>query len=163
MFSHCQEHYLFQFDTFSNTCHSYFHEPYLNDSYKEVTVTIPLSANRLDRLPLHFDRWNGDMSIAIQLTEAELEEVARVLTSFQRRYVRYTLYVIKETYQSNGCSFVSFARETVEYDSCFVVNELRNLAIETIQTSHFLITDGDGILSGKLLTCFLIRYAPFKS
>ena len=27
LFSHCQPHYLFQFDISSKTCHSYFHEP----------------------------------------------------------------------------------------------------------------------------------------
>ena len=27
LFSHCQPHYLFQFDINSRTCHSYYHEP----------------------------------------------------------------------------------------------------------------------------------------
>lgn len=151
VFSHCQEHYLFQFDTSSNMCHTYFHEPYLHDSYKDVTLTIPLSANRLDRLPFHFDRWNGNISIAIQLNEEELEEVANVLTSFQRPNVRYTFYVIKQSSHAKKCSFVSFKKKKVKYESCFVVNELRNLAIETIQTTHFIITDGDGLLSGMII------------
>ena len=35
----------------------------------------------------------------------------------------------------------------VYHQNCYVINELRNLAIETIQTSHFILVDGDGLIS----------------
>ena len=45
------------------------------------------------------------------------------------------------------CTFKSVNNTIVYYQNCYVINELRNLAIETIQTSHFIIVDGDGLIS----------------
>ena len=87
-FSHCQEHYLFQFDSSTKQCHSYYHEKCnwfvcfvliidLHDNFTDVTMTFTLTTDRLNRLPLQFKRWKGPMSLAIQLDEEELPKVAR--------------------------------------------------------------------------------------
>lgn len=147
-FSHCQPHFIFQFDTDSNSCHSYFHERYISTNYTGVTLTLPLSLNRLDRLPLHLERWSGPMSISIQLDESELMDTALIVTSARRRNIRFTFYIVKTPAKGKTpCTFMSLNRTTVFYDSCFAINVLRNLAIETIRTTHFMIIDGDGILS----------------
>ena len=118
----------------------------LVDVYKNFTViteTLVLTPNRLDRLPLHLDRWNGSMSIAIQMTEDELPTVAQVISTINRPNIRFTLYIAKDS----GCDYVSESRKVYHFNNCFVINELRDLAIETIETTHFMVIDGDGILS----------------
>lgn len=112
-------------------------------------MTLPLSTKRLDRFPLHLKRWKGPMSIAIQINEDELPGVARILSSIKRGNIRWTLYIVKRQPYSDHCTFVSMNGTKVKYENCFVVNELRNLAIETIRTTHFLIVDGDGIISSR--------------
>lgn len=150
VFSHCQEHYLFQIDSDSQSCHSYSHEEYIRMNYTGVTMTLPLSPQRLDRLPLHFHRWGGPMSIAIQLNEEELDQVAGTLTKIRRANTRFTLYLVKKPRgRDYRCTFISMNRTEIRSDSCFVINVLRNLAIETIRTTHFMIVDGDGVLSSS--------------
>lgn len=90
------------------------------------------------------------MSISIQLYENELEEVLLTVFKYQRYNIIYTLYVIP---QDSICYYNSLSGERVNHTSCYDVNVLRNLAIETIRTSHFMIVDGDGIISGISFFC----------
>ena len=72
------------------------------------------------------------------------------MNAIQRKNIRITFYIIKEQPKSNyHCTFISMNRTKVRYTTCFVFNELRDLAIESIQTTHFLLTDGDAIISGN--------------
>ena len=88
------------------------------------------------------------MSVAIQLDEEELPKVAKLLGRMTRSNVRFTLYIVKNTGKIiPRCSFITMNGSIVLYDRCFVINELRNLAIETIQTTHFMLIDGDSIIS----------------
>ena len=149
-FSHCQPHYLFQFDLLPQICHSYAHEKYMRKNYTGITMTLPLSTERLDRLPLHLNRWKGKMSIVIQLKEEELEIVAKTVSALPLRSIRFTFYVIaKQEEGVSRCVFISMNRTQVHYDTCLVINVLRNLAIETIRSTHFMVIDGDGILTSE--------------
>lgn len=90
------------------------------------------------------------MSISIQLNEEEFEETVKVVSAISRKNIRITFYIIKEQpNQEYHCTFISMNRTNVHYSTCFVFNELRDLAIESIQTTHFLLTDGDAIISGN--------------
>ena len=90
------------------------------------------------------------MSISIQLNEEEFEETVKVVSAIRRKNIRITFYIIKEQPNSkNHCTFISKKQKRVHYTTCFVFNELRDLAIESIQTTHFLLTDGDAIISGN--------------
>ena len=105
----------------------------------------------MDRFPLHLKRWKGPMSIAIQLEEDELEQMASTLLSLSRRDIRFTLYIVKKITLSFKCTFQTMKNKTERLQSCFVINELRNLAIETIRTTHYLLVDGDGLVSSIFL------------
>ena len=119
-------------------------------------MTLNLSPNRMDRLSLHFDRWKGPMSIAIQLTEEEFRSTMKSIELINRENIRFTFYIVKASHSKQPrCTYITKKGKTVSFETCFVINELRNLAIETIQTTHFMILDGDGILSSILL----IRYS----
>lgn len=88
------------------------------------------------------------MSVAIQLDEEELPQVAKLLSRMTRSNVRFTLYIVKKAKKIiPRCSFIAMNGSSVLYDRCFVINELRNLAIETIQTTHFMLIDSDSIIS----------------
>lgn len=120
------------------------------DSFTDVTVTFTMTSNRLNRLPLQFQRWKGPMSLAIQLDEEELPTVARILSKINRTNIRYTLYITKNIGKNiPRCTFIAMNGTSLFYNRCFVINELRNLTIESIQTTHFMIIDSDGIISSK--------------
>ena len=157
-FSHCQPHYLFQFDTANHYCHSYFHEKCTfligiiiidtHENFTDVTMTLFLSLNRFDRLPYHLNRWKGPMSIAIQINEEELDEMLYEMEKIQRNNIRFTFYIVQKIpVNKPRCSFITMNGKSISLQNCFVCNVLRNLAIETITTSHFLLIDGDGIIS----------------
>ena len=117
-------------------------------NFTGVTMTLPLSLNRMDRLYLHLDRWKGPMSIAVQVNEEDLVDLIQIVNAIRRDNIRFTFYIVIKPIESNyRCIFKSLNGTDVLYESCYVINVLRNLAIETIKTSHFMIIDGDGIIS----------------
>ena len=121
-------------------------------NFTGVTMTLPLSLNRMDRLYLHFSWWKGPMSIAVQVNEEDLMDLIRIVNAIKRNNIRFTFYIVKEVVESNyRCTFKSMNGTNVFYESCYVINVLRNLAIETIKTSHFMIIDGDGIVSCSIV------------
>ena len=126
-------------------------------------MTLFLSLNRFDRLPYHLSRWKGPMSIAIQINEEELEELYNIISSIWRNNIRFTFYIVKK--QSNSkprCKFVTMNGKSILLPTCFVCNVLRNLAIETISTSHFLLIDGDGIISSiEYIICFSLTNSNY--
>ena len=75
----------------------------LYDNFTDVTVTFTLTPNRLNRLPLQFQRWKGPMSLAIQLDEEELPRVARILSKINRTNIHYTLYITKNIGKNIHC------------------------------------------------------------
>ena len=41
-------------------------------NFTGVTMTLPLSLNRMNRLYLHLNRWKGPVIIAVQVNEEDL-------------------------------------------------------------------------------------------
>lgn len=113
-----------------------------------MTVVLSLSTERLNRLPFQLDRWKGPMSLIIQCNEDEIRTVTSIISTVRRSNIRFTLYILKDVPKGQKkCSFVTLNTTVINYDSCFAYNVLRDLAIESIQTTHYLILDGDAILS----------------
>lgn len=111
-------------------------------------MVLLLSANRMDRFPLHLSRWKGDMSVAIRAFDNEIPDLLKILSSITRNNIRFTIQVID---QSSSCTFIYYDKRRINYSSCFEINLLRNLAIETIKTTHFILVDGDAIISSKIV------------
>ena len=159
VFSHCQLLYLFQYDAKTKTCHGYtrekcnsfffcFSQLDIHANFTGVTLTMSLSTDRMDRLPFHLYRWHEPMSIVIQLYEDELSTIASIISGIQRPNIRFTLYILKNVPRGRkGFSFITMNNKVIYYKSCFAYNELRDLAIETIQTTHYLMIDGDAIIT----------------
>ena len=128
----------------------------VHEKYTGVTMTLLLSLNRMDRLPYHLDRWKGPMSIAVQMREDEINDLDRFLNivhSLDRKQdIRFTFYIVKKRESGQyDCVFQSMENLDVHMEFCFVYNVLRDLAIETISTSHFMLLDGDSIISCRCL------------
>ena len=87
------------------------------------------------------------MSVVIQCNEEEIMDLITVINDIKRMNIRFTFYIVKHLNVENKCSFKTKDGSLIYYKTCYVINELRNLAIETIQTSHFIIVDGDGLIS----------------
>ena len=87
---------------------------------------------RLSFLPLLLKRWPSYFTIALQLKEMEKALVIHKITSLQLPdRVSIILYIT--TNKSKG----------------FYVNKLRNVAIKSIRTTHFLILDMDAWPMGR--------------
>ena len=128
----------------------------IHENFAGVTMTLLLSLNRFDRLPYHLNRWKGPMSIAIQINEEEIDEMLDEIEKIQRNNIRFTFYIIKKNPENKPrCHFMSMSGKSIPLQNCFVCNVLRNLAIETIKTSHFLLIDGDGIVSSIIIIFFI--------
>ena len=123
-------------------------------------MTFTLSPDRMNRLNFHLKRWKGPISVAMQLDEEELRTVSQRISKINRNDIRFTLYIVKKAKKNTQrCSFIAMNGTCVLYDRCFVINELRNLVIETIQTTHFMLIDGDSIISSIYFVLLLLyRY-----
>ena len=123
----------------------------IHTNFTGVTLVMSLSTDRVDRLPFHLNRWHEPMSIVIQLNEDELSTIASIISTINRPNIRFTLYILKNIpLRKKKCSFVTMNKKEIHYDSCFAYNELRDLAIETIHTTHYFLIDGDAIITSKI-------------
>ena len=64
---------------------------------------------------------------------------------------------MKKSIEEYRCSFQTINNMTTYYRLCFAINVLRNLAIETIRTTHYMIVDGDSIISSMAAVIGLIH------
>ena len=77
-------------------------------------MTLNLSPNRMDRLPLHFSRWKGPMSIALQLTEEEFKATMKSVELINRENIRFTFYVVKASHsQQPRCTYINQKGKTI--------------------------------------------------
>ena len=124
----------------------------IHENYTGITLVFILSTERMNRLPLQLQRWNGNMSIAILLEKHELPYIASIVTTVNHPSIRFTFYILDDSpSRKNHCSVVLPKFERQYYHYCFPYNVLRDLAIESIQTSHYLLIDSDAILSSIFL------------
>ena len=115
-----------------------------------VTLIVHFSTDRLDRLHFHLARWKGPMSLIIQLREEELSQVIDIIMTSRRKNIRWSFLIIPT---SDQCFYVNRSGEKKYHNSCYDINIMRNIAIESIQTTHFLMLDGDAIV-----TCIIYSY-----
>ena len=83
------------------------------------------------------------------MKENEILFVYKFISSVNRTNLRFSFYIVKDNGISTGCEYINQQSKIIRLEKCFVINELRNLAIETIETTNFLVVDGDGILSSN--------------
>ena len=171
--SHCQQYYLFRYDTRNQICEHFYRKEctcrlthskldLYNTNYTGATVAtqisylhsiiITLRLNRVDRLPFLISRWGGLISLAVFLDESELPRLFNALNSFtsQRRIV-FSFYVRKQITPSIIPTFIASGSRTLSFkDGIYPMNILRDMAIESIETTHYVLLDIDIFTSSTL-------------
>ena len=158
-YSHCQVYSLIEFNPFKQTCSSWHRQPCLShllhsclDVHKEytgVTLVTQISLSRIDRLPYHLARWKELKVILVMITQMELQEAWTKLAAFKEPSLRFILYVVDPQftpYFINTTDPWTVLQRTRPFYS---LNLFRDIAIESITTTHFLMIDGDVFVSGR--------------
>lgn len=92
----------------------------------ELLYSINNSPERLDFIPFFLKRWPSYLVFAVQIKSNDKAEIIEIIKSLQLpNRVTVVLMITK--------------------DNCkkFYVNKLRNIAITSIRTTHFLVLDMD--------------------
>ncbi|KAK8832486.1 hypothetical protein WA577_002959 [Blastocystis sp. JDR] len=152
-FSHCQQFYLMQFDSMRKMCQTFKRQKYIhNKGYTGTTLSLQLSMDRVTRLPYIFERWKGAVSIGIMIKESEIEEAAKMIQRFMKKSkLVFTIYIQKTITESNT-PYYSYPDGKKQYfpNGMYPVNIMRDLSIESITTTHYMLTDVDVFLSKSI-------------
>ena len=112
------------------------------------------SLDRLDRMPFVLQRWNGSLSLSFFLHENEVSKLDETLSPFLYDRITYTFYIVKTvTNEADSPYYVkNMKRGTfiMFNQPIFPLNTLRDLAIESIDTTHYLLIDIDFFTSSTL-------------
>ena len=131
----------------------------------DFTLISVLTMNRVDRIPFLLQRWKHRICLSIFLTEKEIHKVEGIIKNFSRtKQITFILYILKE--------FPNVPFKSIYYDSfgadhynqsIFPINLLRDFAIESIDTSHYVITDIDAFPSQTLYSSLKEHYKLLKN
>ena len=161
-YSHCQVYSLIEFSPFNLTCSSWHRQPCwsftlhsfldIHKEYTGVTLLTQISLSRVDRIPYHLARWKELKVIVIMLEKKELKKAWKTLVSFREPSLRFILYVVDPQYTPYLIKRTN--PWTVQYKShpFYSFNLFRDIAIESITTTHFLMIDGDVFISSEYET-----------
>ena len=108
--------------------------------------------DRVTRLPYIFERWKGAVSIGIMIKESEIEEAAKMIQRFMKKSMLvFTIYIQKTITESNT-PYYSYPDGKKQYypNGTYPVNIMRDLSIESITTTHYMLTDVDVFLSKSI-------------
>lgn len=99
----------------------------------------------MNRLPFILRRWKGAISLSVLVKESEVESLAnRILGCAGLGRIVFTVYVTKTITKSTIPFYVQADGKHLNYPEGFYpINTLRDLAIESISTTHLLVADTD--------------------
>ena len=133
-----------------------------DQGYTGTTLTFTLSSllshsftrsvDRLDRFPYILERWKGPISVGLYVLEAQLYILAkRLFTLAPRRNVVFIIYVLKTIVRGHVPFYNDRDNKRIYAGrGMYPVNLLRDLTIESISTTHYMIIDADVLLSTTL-------------
>lgn len=108
--------------------------------------------DRLNRIPFILERWEGMISLCLFIVESDMPMVDKRLKPYLNDRIIYVFYVVKE-YEPHKCKayYVKSRKERELFNvPVFPLNLVRDLAIESIQTTHYLLIDIDFLISRTL-------------
>ena len=110
----------------------------------------------MNRVPYHIARWKDLKVIVVMVKRNELKEAWNRLSVFKDPSLRFILYIVD---LRSTPYFIKSAnpREVQKRQQPFYsLNLYRDIGIESITTTHFLIIDGDVFVSSVLHIEWLI-------
>ena len=127
--------------------------------FDDVTLITILTLNRQDRLPYLMKRWKHRIMMSIMIMESEIPNVIKLINDYKNyQRITYLLYIIKEKPSFQGRSiFFDSTGPTFSNETIFPINLLRDLAIESIETTHYFVSDIDVFTSETLYKSLMIH------
>ena len=127
--------------------------------FDDVTLITILTLNRQDRLPYLMKRWKHRILMSIMIKESEIPNVIKLIDDYKiYQRITYLLYIIKEKPSFQGKSiFFDSTGPTFSNETIFPINLLRDLAIESIETTHYFVSDIDVFSSETLYQSLMIH------
>ena len=105
----------------------------------------------MNRFPYILQRWHGPISVAFFVTEREVPALAEKIAAVPRQNVVYSVYVRRNTtIQNTPWHKLPSGLKRYFPKGVFPINLLRDLTIESISTSHYLVIDVDIFLSERI-------------
>ena len=106
----------------------------------------------MNRLPFLLSRWKGVISLGVFLDESELPRLHSALNAFTTQHrVIFSFYVRKRITPSSIPVFFTANKKNIYFPSgIFPMNILRDMSIESIDTSHYVAVDVDVFFSFTL-------------
>ena len=127
-------------------------------AFDGVTLITVLTLDRQNRLPYLLKRWKHDIILAVAVSESQLAQVGTLIDAYNDyKQITFVLYVIRELnapYQS--ILFDDFG-PVYSNNTIFPINLLRDLSIESIDTTHYFICDIDAFPSETLYDSILLH------
>lgn len=169
VFSHCQVFYVVLYDSGKNMCSTFRREPCsivrychivdLDKDFDDVTLITILTLNRKDRLPYLMKRWKHRINMAIFLRERDIPEVKQLINDYSSyRRIKFILYIVKDEVDTPYRSiYFDPVKPLYSNETIFPINVLRDLAIESIETTHFYVSDIDVFASDTLYDTILLH------
>lgn len=97
-------------------------------------------------MPYLLQRWKGPQSIAVFVRLGELKAFVKSIQNWRGLPILFSVYIPLD--KRNSTFFVRFNKSREYYpDAIFPINILRDLAIESIRTTHFFYIDSDFFVS----------------
>lgn len=167
-FSHCQEFYLFLYDSKNDFCTSFQRKPcssmmiliYIdnNKGFDGVTLITVITIDRQNRLPYLLKRWKYDIVLAISVLESELAQVEALINSYiEYKQITFVIYVIKTMNTPYKSILYDDSGPIYSNNAIFPINLLRDLSIESIDTTHYFICDIDAFPSKSLYDSIVLH------
>ena len=118
-----------------------------------------LSLNRQDRLPYLMKRWKHRIMMSIMIMESELHSTIDLIQAYEHyRQITFLLYIIKDQPSIQGRSiFYDTTGPSYSDETIFPINLLRDLAIESIETTHYFVSDIDVFSSETLYDSLMLH------
>lgn len=108
-------------------------------------------------------RWTGPMSLCLFLKESQIDTIDQALSPYVTNQITWTFYVVKAIKSSVYATYVGNMDKAISFkEPIFPINLVRDLAIESIDTTHFLFADIDYLVS-KTLRANLDSYSDVLS
>ena len=104
------------------------------------------SFNRFDRLPFLLKRWKGPISIGTFVKKEEYPDFSDYIADYMGLPITFSVYVPLGLENSSYYIRRDGSRELFP-KTLYPMNLLRDLAIESIKTSHYMYIDADFFIS----------------
>ena len=112
-----------------------------------ITHSLITRLDRVDRFPYLLRRWRGPLSTVLFIKENEVGKRAEFVVKQERSGIDYSVYVIKDSIRP----FIRWNGMIKEYlYSIYPFNTLRDIGIDSVRTTHYLLLDIDVLPSASL-------------